>query len=692
VRYAGGAWLLPHDPPSDLPRGLSEAARARIAALAPEPRALAELLAVYGKPMPLELCLELSGASDERRSAAAFAALSELVRTELVEVRGNLYELAHESLGAAVLRELSEARCYELHTQIGARALAAGFADVSAELEAGAHLLRGREPLRGLPLVEHAAASDEALSEIGPDVVVALELALRVCEAGDQPRARALRLRARLAMCAYLYDRQLIRYAEPLLDRLDQDSGLSRWSATTGAADQRLMQVIGAAQALHDATPVEQQGLPPIEALLTLGQIMGTTLAVAILAYDTPTIDRLAQRVAPFAAFGREHGLAMLYDLVTLIHDVTRGRLHAAYVRREALFAGLRDPRAYVGVALEHRAAILATQLHARGMLLASRNVRLASESADQIEALGLRTYAGAALQVRWLVQLHRGDLEGAKALGAQLDAVAAQAGPGRQTEIWAIQYLVMAHAAYGDVLALRQDCERLVALVAEHPGYRALLYVALAAYYRERGQLARALVSTRRSLRDATGPQAWVAVAQALETYVAMQRWNDALTLAQTWLGAPVSEALLASDELRSMPEMISPLVLALAHTGRADEALRALDSALADAAHSAAPLLLVGRLHETRARLAMARGDAPAFASEAERVAVLYSSVSHPLLLLRHLRLLDEGARAGVCAAPEPGARAADVSTATVQERRTPGSRGSSTTGSDRRASRRR
>jgi hypothetical protein len=86
------------------------------------------------------------------------------------------------------------------------------------------------------------------------------------------------------------------------------------------------------------------------------------------------------------------------------------------------------------------------------------------------------------------------------------------------------------------------------------------------------------------------------------------------------------------------------------------------------------------------------MARGDAPAFASEAERVAVLYSSVSHPLLLLRHLRLLDEGARAGVCAAPEPGARAADVSTATVQERRTPGSRGSSTTGSDRRASRRR
>ena len=57
--YMDGAWMLPHELPAGVPRGLTDGFRARVAGLEPATRAVAELLALYARPAPLALCVEL---------------------------------------------------------------------------------------------------------------------------------------------------------------------------------------------------------------------------------------------------------------------------------------------------------------------------------------------------------------------------------------------------------------------------------------------------------------------------------------------------------------------------------------------------------------------------------------------------------------------------------------------------------
>jgi hypothetical protein len=671
--YMDGAWMLPSALPAGVPSCLADAFHARVAALEPAQRSIAELLALHGRPAPLALCIALSAVPDVATDdAGLFRALDQLVSAELLLVNGDRYALSRDGLREALLAGLSQAQRSVLHQRIADALIARGLPDAAAKLEAGHHAMRGRAHMAGVALVEEAIQEQRSLAELGEGLVPALQLALGLCESNAQAPVRCMRLRARLVNCAVAYDKKLITYAVPLLEQLRRDSGLAFWPELDGSGRERLGRAIARAQLEHDGTAPEQRGFAPIEALTELAMVAAGMLGVAIFDFDGATIDHLAEVVAPFSDLDKQVPLTLVYDLVILIQHIMHGRLQLGYAMRREVLQRLRDPAQYAGLPEPARKATLATQLHAFGMWQAPRNSNEALAVADEIDALEMKAYQGAALQIRLLVHLYAGDAEAAKACQLGIDSLSLQSGPGRQTEIWLLAYLVGPHAAWGDVIALKRTAERFAALVPESPAYRSHLYAALGAYYRERGQVAESKRALEHSLAlSGTFGARMVATSQYIETLVAAGEFRRALELANQHF-----EAIEDGESERAFRQDLLPLTaLAEARLGAVGAAAHALEAAIAAPDTAARSLAWRVRLHEARARVAIEARDSKAFELHAARMAELLRACSSTTLL-RHLMLVEDGARLGVGprGAPVRVRSSGEANMPTVQERRSP------------------
>src|SRR5262249_7218991 len=99
VRYAAGTWLLPLAvTAAELPTRVEEVLVARLGALSPEARGLAEALSVHAKPVPLEQLLALVDGADSDRS---YAALDELVVEQVVIADQGQYRFEQTALREA---------------------------------------------------------------------------------------------------------------------------------------------------------------------------------------------------------------------------------------------------------------------------------------------------------------------------------------------------------------------------------------------------------------------------------------------------------------------------------------------------------------------------------------------------------------------------------------------------------------
>jgi len=117
IRFVDGMWVVPDNLPEEqLPRGLIEAMDARVDALSPQARALAQLLSVHGGELTLELCSRSTVGQDRD---TLFASLDELQFEEIVIGAGDHYRIRHECLREAFLRRLAPERRQQLHLAIG---------------------------------------------------------------------------------------------------------------------------------------------------------------------------------------------------------------------------------------------------------------------------------------------------------------------------------------------------------------------------------------------------------------------------------------------------------------------------------------------------------------------------------------------------------------------------------------------
>jgi tetratricopeptide (TPR) repeat protein len=333
------------------------------------------------------------------------------------------------------------------------------------------------------------------------------------------------------------------------------------------------------------------------------------------------------------------------------------------------MLARLQDRSMYRGVEDDDRKSALATQLHALGMFEAAFDSQSPLAIADQIDALGLEMYAGASVQIRLLVALHRGDMQAAKAWQVRMESLSLQSGAGRQTEIWILGYLIGPHALLGDIIGLKRIADRLALMVVDNPGYRVLLFIALGAYYRARGQIAEAKSALERALQLAPRGQHafWaVAICHYIDALVASGEYAHALELARESFET-------GSDELGEpdfMHTVLPSLALANAHLGRCADAASQLELAIERAEREHLPVVRICALHEARARVAIVSGDRAAFDHHACEASRRYRALNNSLLVARHFLLLDEAVQRGLIppsegAHPEPGQIAAPTPT---------------------------
>jgi eukaryotic-like serine/threonine-protein kinase len=130
----------------------------RVAALAPAPRALLELVAVAGSPLPLGV----AAAAAELDAGGALGWVAQLRGERLVSTRGAsdgvTLQLAHDRVHRVVLRHLGEARVADRHAAI-ARALERMGSDDAERL--ATHWAAAGDVVRAAPHAARAAAAAE---------------------------------------------------------------------------------------------------------------------------------------------------------------------------------------------------------------------------------------------------------------------------------------------------------------------------------------------------------------------------------------------------------------------------------------------------------------------------------------------------------------------------------------------------
>lgn len=641
VRYAAGTWVLPEEVGAlgALPAGLADAMDARVRALSPLARELAEVLGVHGGALALADIVVLGGEATENE---VFGALDELVRREVLVGSDQGYRFQHDVLREAVLRGLDDARKRSLHLRI-AEALSSNVAE-EQEGFVGWHFFRAGEELRGAELLERAGRRTFAAQSFS-DSVPALEAVIGAYERAGVSTRRCLELRRLLVVAGTMCDREVVlRYGPGTIATLERGAGLLIARKVGRVLGRPLGLVVGLACAGLGRlfTRARRRGPPARQALQEVFILVSYTASAFSLAFDTGSLRSLLKVLWPVAFLEQRvpHGAYLAAENFLAI---PLGQW--AKVRRNA-------HRALEILETDHLTPLSPTdRVNAVGALhfmLTSADVMQHDPAylvpLAALEALDSRFFEVCARMARLYFHRWRGEEEEALQIEAQVEVDFVKLG-----SMWILdsQRAWMSSMAYGltrDVLGLRRSLEDLTRLV--DAGYRLEPFLELARgeYARERGELTASLSALQRGL-------------SLLEPEDSFRRFPLLAALAETHLAAQdldrAAEVASQGFALASDPERASTpyrarcgRTLALVRAARAelDEAGRSLESLLADVAGHDSPTLS-GMLHEARARVALLANDRIAY--EAHRLSTdrCFRPTRNPALVARSDRLEAAG-----------------------------------------------
>lgn len=651
IRYTGGLWVLPMEmPDGELPKSLAATMHARAAGLRPDARALAEALSVRRGVLPLTLCMALS---DAGTSEEVFALVDELVaRGVLVSASGG-FAFAQDALRETLLGELGKARRIELHKRIAAALLADERASPTDRLEAGWHLMRAGEEMRGAQLLEEAARKLAPRGDAIASSLPALEAALEVFEREGYSRYRRQRLRAVLTGS---FDRGAVqRHAQATIDELAHQAGVGAMRILQPVFGRTLGFWLAMAFAglRHWLTPPARRGIRPAAALAYFYRCAYSCLTVCTAGMQVPLLEQVWAHVKRFAPAPHLGQLTLdLYDCSTL---TVKGQLNRA--RKSALRARARleNGRAIPGIPAASFHGIQAGAFITLGMIEAQSALQgqKVLDIAEALEQLAERTSkvnidAGAgyltiqeleraAKQIRLVYHVLRGESEAAGELRASLELQALQSGLYWQFDIWRL--LLEANAAHrtSDLTVLRRNLEQLRAVAGddEHLApLRSSIQLSLLVNlgkYEEALQLGQQLGSGWQR----TG---WEMVLLALsEAYVRTGRADKAVRLLEETLASPFDDR---DTESAMLMVLQAALALALATRGDVDDAQRRIDDLVRRTEGSDHPLLR-GHVHEVGARIAWLRGDEKLFEAHVQHMRHWYTRTHNAALLSRGQRI---------------------------------------------------
>ncbi len=658
VRYIGGMWVLPANRPDiELPEALEDALLMRLGSLSSDARSLAECLSLQREQPTFELCRLLLEPADERR---AFLLLDELARNDVMYVDQDGYRFSSAALRDALLGGMRGHRLERNHRRLGeAYATLAKPLDYELRMQAGWHLIQGGQDLRGADMiaaVTHDSVTVRKLFANLHGTADPIDAALGVYKRLRRSTYARMPLLAALAQAGYYEGRHWgERFGDEALDACEDVCGVRTARSLQRFVGRWLGLTIGLLLALvrFRITPSCDRPYPFRHMLVQLFGAVTTLTGTAALSLDVDRATRVASILEVFSVLPARLTPAGIYQFCLGLREIGREQQTLAYEAFDTMRARFEDPAYYPSLPSEARQLYVTAAHYARGALaIAREDGRVALESADALDASGLKLYAMIASQLRFLYYTNRGEFSKAVIHREQVELHAAHVGTAWQVETWEAPSLIPVYTTLSDVEALTRITHRLEESSRTVPSLRlysrlaslALLLVLgdsvdeqdrlgeielgaypprgfigwaavhgfLARSHNERGQHAEAKVLCERALAHIT---------DADREYVTL------------FLGVDIDKAM------------------ALAGLGQIDEGFARIDGLLARF-HASDHPLVHGSLQEARARMAWMAGRVDEYEVSLALVEFWYRRTGTPALIAKCERLTE--LRGGAAALP--------------------------------------
>jgi tRNA A-37 threonylcarbamoyl transferase component Bud32 len=639
ARYEAGGWLLPLGLTTrDLPDSITATLRARLSALPPDARELADVLALTDESaVPIERYVALCEHKDPAR---AYRALDGLIAARILVPSGDRHRFAQRELSAVLEAALSQEHARRLHER-----LARSFTGTDHIFLLSKHLwLAGRErdaihtllSIRGertekqrsqvLELLEQFLLAEQRL-ELSPRTAGELSLWLVDIAASNGDLER----------CS--------KYGDPLIGRLVVQSGLAAYHAATDQPHSaRLGYALAHAHAIYDATPEAARGFTPFEAIAMLARACAMYAGMASsLLQDRDLFDRLPS-LDPLASLSP--ALTVVRDLIAALTEFQSGRYDDAGHKSLSVIERVSQPD---GAGLEglSRRSIYLGQLYMQGVLAAARGQATTPAWIAELEQDPLHRVN--AWRVRMTHDLMQGDLEAARISQRNAELLQLQDGghvlyPGSTTRIELLAYVYAS-----DVVGVKQVLTRLETLAARYPRFQQLATCARARYRSLQGDHKGALEELSPALDMVPGRHVdWgIAAATHVNLMMLAGRADEAAELGLQHIATCLRERL--SPTHRSMSRVTAEAMIA---AGRWDEARELATALVEESEREGVQGVNLALAYEVLAMVGMHQGDSELFEHAAARWN--RESKRYPALRARYERLLREAVQRGVREAP--------------------------------------
>jgi hypothetical protein len=484
IRYIDGVWALPAErPTAELPAALEDALLTRLATLGEDARGLAECLSLQREQPTIELC-RLLAQVDERR---VHGLLDELARSDVLYVDQDGYRFSSAALREALLGGMDDHRLEHNHRRLGeALAELAGPDDHEQHLEAGWHLIKGGDEIRGADMiagVTHNSAIIRRLTANLHRVGEALEAALDVYKRHRRSMYVRFPVLTALAFTGYYEDRRWgDRYGDEALDACEDLCGV-RSARNFGRIFGRwLGLVLGLLFAFvrFKLSPAKDRNYSFREMLVQLFGAATTLTGLAAASLDVERATQVANVLDVFSVLPDRTTFAGIQQFCLGLREIGRERQTVAFAAFDTILKRLADPHYYPTLGPDTRPLYVTGAHYARGafaILLADG--RAALESADALDETGLKLYSMIASQLRFLYYMNRGEFSKAVVHREQVEIHAAHVGSAWQVEHWEGACLTPLYTYLSDVEALTRIAAQIEELGTTVPSLK--LYARLA-------------------------------------------------------------------------------------------------------------------------------------------------------------------------------------------------------------------
>ncbi len=666
VRYTGGMWLLPVDrPDAGLPAALEDALSMRLAVLTEPARALAECLSLQRGEPTLELCRELV---DDREGRKTLVFLDELARHDVLYVDAAGYRFSSVALREAILSglERENLRRETMHRRLGeAFAKLAGAQNPVMVLEAGWHLIQGGEEMRGAQMiaaVTHDSVTVRTMVANLHRAAEPIEAALKVLKRYRRSIYERLPLLSALAHCGYYEDRYWgDAYGDEALDACEDLAGVRTGRLFARFLGRWLGLVVGLflAFARFHLTPKRERGYSFRELLVQLFGAVSTITGTAALSLDVDRAVRVADALSLFAVLPKRLAPVGIYEFCVALREIGADRQAKAFATFDALRKAFEDPRWYRTLPPDSRVLYITGAHFSRAAFAVYRNDgQPALESADALDASGLKLYAMIASQIRFLYHANRGEFTKAARHRAQVELHAAHVGSAWQVETWEAASLIPTYTALHDIVALTRVVDRLDTLAVTVPSL---------ALYARFGRLALDFVrhtwdekSEASMLEElqARPPRSFVGWAACAGFMASAYNERGLHEKAKAICETAFEHVTYEDREYVAMYLSLDiQLAIADAALGQIDGAMAHIDGLLDRFRASDHPLVM-GSLHEARARIAWMAGRLEDYDRSVVLVERWFRPTGTPALIAKWERLADFKGGAAASRRTLPGA----------------------------------